>query len=351
MLNIISKSYLSNEISGPKKVVDNLIKGLEKIKYPYVVNERLDACRRLWIHDDIYALKKIGDLNEKIKTIVGPNLYILPRNIPTNIDLSKAVYLCPSEWTKHFWVENGFDRCPLEVWATGIDTEVFKSKNQEKKFVLVYFKQRLSGELQQLEDVLKKKQIDYKLIRYGSYQEKTFQSLLAQAKYAIWLGRQESQGIALQETMSMDVPLLVWDVKNLGHWQPRKREVNIFNEKENSFALATTIPYFNENCGLAFKDVANLDDNIDKMEQAWMEYTPRDYILEHLSLEKKAKDLLELYEKHYGLSVKDGYNEDRLSKGKWRNEKFYYKLYFGCCEILKKIIKSYKKLINKIELY
>ena len=51
MINIISRAAVSNRASGPKKVVSNLIKGLEKIGYPYVVNARLDACKRLWIQE------------------------------------------------------------------------------------------------------------------------------------------------------------------------------------------------------------------------------------------------------------------------------------------------------------
>ena len=55
MINIISKAYLSKNATGPKKVVDNFIKGLDILGYPYVINKRLDACQRLWIHDDTAA--------------------------------------------------------------------------------------------------------------------------------------------------------------------------------------------------------------------------------------------------------------------------------------------------------
>ena len=71
MINIISKSYLSRNVSGPKKVVDNLIKGLNILGYPYVVNKRLDACQRLWIHDDTVALAEIN--KDKTKAVdAGP---------------------------------------------------------------------------------------------------------------------------------------------------------------------------------------------------------------------------------------------------------------------------------------
>src|SRR4051812_45284441 len=98
MLNIISKSYCRRFQSGPKKVVDNLIKGLEKIGYPYVTNRRLDACARLWVHDDVAALKLVSTLPPEIKVVVGPNLVVMPRNLPPHINLSRAVYVHPSNW-------------------------------------------------------------------------------------------------------------------------------------------------------------------------------------------------------------------------------------------------------------
>jgi len=69
MINIISKAYLSKNATGPKKVVDNLIKGLDILGYPYVINKRLDACQRLWIHDDTAALARINKLSPEIKIV------------------------------------------------------------------------------------------------------------------------------------------------------------------------------------------------------------------------------------------------------------------------------------------
>src|ERR1039458_5421480 len=71
MINIVSRAYLKRLVYGPKKVVDNLIKGLDLVGYPYVVNKRLDACRRLWIHDDLIAMKHIGELPAEVRVIVG----------------------------------------------------------------------------------------------------------------------------------------------------------------------------------------------------------------------------------------------------------------------------------------
>ena len=109
MINIISRSIISKETSGPKKVVENLIKGLEIINYPYCVNKDLKSTSQLWIHDDVNALKEASKL--KIKAIVGPNIFILPRNIPSNLNLSTFTYVHPSQWAVDFWKDFGFNKC------------------------------------------------------------------------------------------------------------------------------------------------------------------------------------------------------------------------------------------------
>ena len=105
MLNIISKSVYSKKSRGPQKVVNNLILGLEKIKYPYVINKRPKYCKNIWIHDDISYLKRINKKNINNKVIIGPNLFVNPENIPVNLDLSKYVYLQPSEVVKKIWIK------------------------------------------------------------------------------------------------------------------------------------------------------------------------------------------------------------------------------------------------------
>ena len=339
MINIISKSYLSRNVSGPKKVVDNLIKGLNILGYPYVVNKRLDACQRLWIHDDTVALAEINKLSLNIKVIAGPNLYIAPRHVSAEIDLSKAIYLHPSEWSKDFWLDFGFNRCQIEVWPAGIDTDEFKPSLEERKYVLVYFKQRSKDELKTVEDALRQKNLIYKVIYYNYYSEEEYKILLSKAKYIIWLGRQESQGVALQEAMSFNVPILVCDVLSVGHWTASSKLMSILNEEENAYNNTTSAPYFNEMCGIKIRDLSKISETISIMESNWENFQPRRYILENLNLEKQARDFLAIYEKNFGLSFESGIKEKLINASDWRNNKLYFKLYLYSKNFIKKLIK------------
>ena len=344
MLNIISKAYLSKTSTGPKKVVDNLIKGLDLLGYPYVVNKRLDACGMLWIHDDTEALASIGKLDDSIKIVAGPNLYVVARQIPQMIDLSKIVYLQPSEWTKDLWVSFGFDRCPVEAWPTGIDTEEYKPSTREKKTVLVYFKQRSQEELARVREALDKKNIAYQIIHYGNYKEEDYKQLLGETRYIVWLGRQESQGIALQEALAADVPILVCDVDRLGHWEASPKEMAVFTEEENNYTGATSAAYFDERCGIKIKDLATLGGALDTMECSLGTFRPRQYILENLSLEKQARALLAMYEKYFGITFDQGRSDVACKRGNWRNNTLYFKIYMQLKRSIKQLVRPGKRI-------
>ncbi|MFA7653841.1 MAG: glycosyltransferase [Candidatus Magasanikbacteria bacterium] len=345
MINIISRSYLSNNVSGPQKVVKNFIKGLEALGYPYVVNQRLDACRRLWIHDDVYALKFIKNLPSNIHVVIGPNLFIKPSNIPKNIDIKRAVFLYPSQWIKNFWVHFGYTGSAMEVWPAGIDTDDFYTSRVEKKLVMLYFKQRYREELKIVENLLNDRHIEYKLIVYRKYDEKEFRDILTQSKYGIWLGRQESQGIALEEALACGVPLLVWDVDSLGHWDPPIKEKKLFTDEESGYKLATVAEYFDSTCGIKVTDSAHLGDALETMEGEWKQFNPRQYILNNLDYKKQARDLLQVYHEYYGLDFESGFMEEIIWSGSWVNDRFHFKMFVKLKDLIRNIINIWKNTI------
>lgn len=332
MLNIISKSLMCPYATGPQKVVKNLIKGLDKIGYPYILNKDPKFGELLWIHDDLDALKYIQNKRTD-KVIVGPNI-ILSEDLEINYD--NLVALQPSVWAKDFCLKYRFKNSPVEAWPTGIDTDIFQPNPEStKEFVLIYFKQRFDYELSLVEAFLAEKGIDYKLIRYGSYLEQEYQDYLSKAKYVIWIGRQESQGIALQEAMAMGVPMVVWDVLCIGHWQSTsKSDRDFFTREESAYRGATVAEFFNNDCGYKAQNFDDLMEKILKMEKEYLQFNPRKYITENLSLEKQAQALLDIFNK-YG--IKDDLSTDIKYDAvkNWRNEKLWKYLYR-----IKKIIKK-----------
>jgi glycosyltransferase involved in cell wall biosynthesis len=338
MINIISQSLLLGKTTGPKKVVLNLIKGLDKIGYPYVINQRLDSCSRLWIHDDTSALKELGRLPKGVKVLVGPNLYVFPRHVPKDVIINNAVYIHPSKWVAEAWKFFEYTKTELDFWSVGIDTDEFAPDSDgERGRVLIYFKDRFPEELIFCEDMLNSLGIHYSIIRYGAYDEYKYKKELQTSRYVIWIGTSESQGIAFQECLAMGVPILVWDVKNFGH-SLYAIQTDYYLPEECNYIKCTSAPYFDKTCGIIILEKEKLKNSIVYMESNFSIFTPREFILENLSLEKCARDFIYLYEKHFGLTYENGFFEKRTRKGSWRNSKIYYKIFFLMKEKMKFIV-------------
>ncbi len=319
MINIISKSIYSKEIRGPKKVVDNLIKGLDEIGYPYVINQRLDSTKRLWIHDDIRAFKQIDDLPSYVHVLAGPNLFLIPQEIPAGMKLPNTIYLQPSENIRKVWIAKGYDKSPTEIWASGVDLSDFNEKANKKNQVLIYFKQRKEEELDKVTGILKNLNIAFAVIKYGSYKESVYKEAVNNSKYIIWLGCFESQGIALLEALALNTPILVIDKEFESKWE----------------GGISSAPYFSDQCGLKIKGLESLSEGVKIMEARWKSFNPRAYVEENFSPAGQAKKLLFLYEKYFNLTVKSGFNEKIIRAGKWRNDAFWYKTFVKIKDFIK----------------
>jgi len=334
MLNIISNEIFkpSWHTTGQTKVFRNLIKGLDLIGYPYVLNKKHGYCNRLWIYNDQKAVDFLGNVDtKKIKVIIGP-IFSLNSGDNAAKNLKECVMLQPSEWSKKLLLESGFNACAVDYWPVGIDTDEFYVSDEKKEFILIYYKQRFRFELALVIKALQQKGLIYKIIEYGSYDQAEYKNLMDGAKYIIWLGRQESQGIAMGEALAKNIPLLVWEVSCLGHWQPStEKEKTMFKDSELAFTEAKSATYFDNTCGYVFKHAEELTEGIEYMEKNINSFTPRKFIMNNLSIKGQAQVLLDLYEKHWPESIIN--NDIKKEIGNWKSEKttkvlaeVYYKI-------------------------
>lgn len=222
------------------------------------------------------------------KFIFGPHFSVFPNDVVRQFDNrhNNAIYIQPSQQSIDSWRgEFKFDNIPMKVYPFGVDTERFKPVKDKKDNVLVYFKNRDPLEYKFLTDFLNKKNVNFTVIEYGKYKEQDYLQCLHNAKYIIWLGRHESQGYALEEALSSNVPILVWNVTL------RVQEYTMRNDYANVKSRVTTIPYWDERCGEYFYDKEELEKTFDTFIEKLGTYKPREYILDNLTLEKRALEL------------------------------------------------------------
>ena len=298
MLNIISRAWARPEAGAVHKVARNLVAGLERLDHPFVINRPIEYCSRIWIHDDYRAIMALPKKNPGLKPLIGPNLFVLPRDIPWTVKIPDyCVYLQPSEWTARLWTELGYNRTPIDFWPVGIDTSNFnKHKKTQKSRILFYYKSRDKiGEngADRIEATLHEMGLTFTRINYGTYLQEDYLSLLGESKFVIWYGRQESQGLALQEALAMGCPVLVVDTKIIGDSEPKGYRFT----KEESQLSATSAPYFDLRCGLIINDLMDLRAAIKIMESKHRAFDPASFIAENLTIEKAALNLLRKFDK------------------------------------------------------
>jgi hypothetical protein len=159
---------------------------------------------------------------------------------------------------------------------------------QDRTKIFIYFKRRFDEELEYLTAFLLSNGVDFMIFDYvEKYEEEVYIKYLHESKYGIWLGAHESQGFALEEALSCDVPLLVWCATSM----------NQENGSNYPDIPASTIPYWDERCGEFFYDKEELETTFQTFVSKLEEYRPRDYILETLSIPVCEKRLIDLIRK------------------------------------------------------
>lgn len=238
-------------------------------------------------YDIIYSPSKpIPIISNSTKFIYGPHFSVFPnyklQQIPKN---QRAIYIQPSEWVKNAW---GTIQIPIHVFSFPVDIHKFSPTNNYKTKIFVYTKRRDPTQVNFICNFLKQNGIEFVLFDYlKKYKEEDYLNILQQAKYGIIVDAHESQGFAIQEALSCNVPLLVWNVKTMNQeWRSRYSKIS-----------CTSIPYWDERCGEFFYEQNDFVSTFEKFLNNLQNYKPRDFIIENLSVEPCAKRFKELIEK------------------------------------------------------
>jgi glycosyltransferase involved in cell wall biosynthesis len=287
-----------NRPGGQAMVAINLMKGLKKINYPFRFN-------------DYRYLKKHP---EELACIVGKSHIIFEKKIADNpILFGAAVFshpidcpdlfkkysnvkamLVPGAWMEEMW--RPYYGKKVITWPVGIDTEKWTNGTNDKKIdFLIYDKIRWEHTEFQAElidpilETLKGKGLLFEIIRYGKYEPEEYQAKLNRCKAMIFLCEHETQGLAYQQALSCNVPVMAWD--RGGYWQ----DPSYYPEKVK-FQHVSSVPYWDERCGMKFKDLDEFYTKIDDFLKRLLDnnFEPRSYILEYLTLEKCAQKYVDI---------------------------------------------------------
>jgi glycosyltransferase involved in cell wall biosynthesis len=285
---------------GQTRVFLNLRAGLDRIGVPYRVNDYRHARKNP--HELACIVGKpcvLDKIKWKNPILFGAAVYSHPLDDPQLLErLPIKRILVPGPWMrdmcKPYWGD------AVEAWPVGVDTELWRPSEAAEKSadVLLYDKVRWEHDryeailIEPIRAMLRRYGCSFREMRYGHYREKEFHTALDQCRAMIFLCEHETQGIAYQQALSCGVPIFAWD--RGGYW----RDPSYYPDKVK-FGPVTSVPYWDERCGERFIDTA---DFAEKWQGFWEgakagHFKPRDYIVENLTLEKCARDYVEIIRK------------------------------------------------------
>lgn len=280
----------------------------------YEVSFRL-LCRALRsvgmnVHVDDYALARknpnfpisisgsaniLKDWRLPNPALLGPGLYEHPKRLPRLMEDERfRGYLVKGEWMKRmFGPYYGED--VVKTFFSGIDLTEWKDERETpKKFdFLVYDKIRWNRDryvpelLDPILRELESRGLTYSVLSYGNYRHAQYASALAQSRSMIFLCEHETQGMAWQEALAANVPILAWDQ---GFWLDPNRTL-----WEDAPVSATSVPGFSDQCGERFSSIEHFHETLNRFLLKWSGYSPREWVRTELSFARSAAVFLEAY--------------------------------------------------------
>jgi glycosyltransferase involved in cell wall biosynthesis len=279
--------------SGLDKVFANLRLGLDRLAIPYEVNRSFRELRR----DDRIAVLGRGrgcleDYDLDIPIVAGIGVITHPSEWPDLCEQRPiARYLQHSAWSADIYRPYFKDRCV--VWPVGIDTLAWRPAEGAATMIdfLIYDKimwdrpAQVERLLVPIRHELAQRHLSFLELRYGQYDAAQYRRALRRCSAMIFLCEHESQGLAYQEALAADVPILAWDQGC--YLDPRQL---------GAVAAATSVPYFDGRCGLTFRTIKEFPHRLGEFLELKAEraFAPRDYVLENLTVEKCALSLVRI---------------------------------------------------------
>lgn len=274
-INILGLANYSNRPRGPGSVARSLIEGLKALNIPFEIG----VCAGRQLMDVVLVqggeggaletalkLKREGRIK---KLIVGPNFYPDGANYP-EVD----VHIVPSRWVITYCQEVApelVSRC--RVWPSGVDVNYWAPVGTEyltSKKVLVYWKTEGDDFCSLVGSMLKKYGWEPIILRYGTYSQPQYKEILTQCRFAVFISRSESQGLALAECWAMDIPTLPW---NPGQTDVRGKIVN----------YSHSCPYINQQLGADWKTIPEFKNLLSSINTILSSVSPRAWVMKNMS--------------------------------------------------------------------
>jgi hypothetical protein len=159
----------------------------------------------------------------------------------------------------------------------GVDVEWWKpAARAETPIAVVYWKSGAEAFCEQVEAIVRACGLEPRRVRslhgeHAIFRPVDYRELLAQSRIGVFLSTFETQGLALAEAWSMDVPTLAWDPQGEAQWRGR------------AFASRSSAPYLTPATGRVWRTIDDLEAVLRGALADRSAFRPREWVLANMT--------------------------------------------------------------------
>lgn len=273
---------------GHTAVTKSLIHGLKELGVNFNYNPLLskNISETVVVLSDHEALAQAVKLKKKgivKKILAGPNIVEISTKYDKILSAEEIdLIIVPSKMASEIYARTNPQLIgKIVIWYAGIDTAYWKpNKNSPKDEVLVYWKNATPAFSKEVELSLKRNGYKVNRIIYGHYSKKHFKKVLQKSIFSVFLSITETQGLALVESWSMNVPTLVWDPE-IEHYYLRGIKT-------------TSSPYLSEMTGVRWKELDEFEVMLKNINLYSNKFSPRKWVIDNMSDKVSAEMLVKI---------------------------------------------------------
>jgi glycosyltransferase involved in cell wall biosynthesis len=205
--------------------------------------------------------------------------------------------IVPSEWTLDFYREVPALLQKSRICPCGVDASLWQPAGARKEqTAVVYWKSGDERFCEEIEAIVRRCGLDPLRVRsrhgeHNIFTPEELRVLLDRSILAVFLSTFETQGIALAEAWSMNVPTIVRDPQGDAEWRGRH------------FTSRSSAPYLTPATGIAARDTAAIEPAIRQALATLASFQPRKWVLANMTDAVCSKKLWDLIRREFEAGV------------------------------------------------
>jgi hypothetical protein len=192
------------------------------------------------------------------------------------------------EWALDFFRESPPLVAKSRVCPCGVDEKYWKPTGRARtNIALVYWKSGDKAFCEQVEHIVRTCGLEPRVVRsrhgeHNHFGPDDYRRLLDETGVGVFLSTFETQGLALAEAWSMDVPTVVWDPRGDAEWLGRH------------FQSRSSAPYLTPATGRLWRTLDELEPALRGALDGRSAFRPREWVLAHMTDAIRSAALLEI---------------------------------------------------------